>query len=75
MYSFQRRNLRILLVESFEHDSGRTLVHAEYGYPKGLQTKTVKEEIRRYSSEYDARLSAHTIDLVVNLTAQPENRR
>jgi hypothetical protein len=34
---------------------------------KDLQTPTVKVEIRRYSSQYSARLSAHPNDLVVNL--------
>jgi hypothetical protein len=37
-------------MESLSHDSGRTLVRAEYGYPKGSPKPTVKEEIRRYSS-------------------------
>jgi predicted kinase len=40
-----------------------------------LQTPTVKEEIRRYSSQYSARLSAHPIDLRVNLIELPDNRR
>jgi hypothetical protein len=30
-----------------------------------LQIPTVKEEIRRYSSQYSARLSAHPNDLIV----------
>jgi hypothetical protein len=32
-----------------------------------LKTPTVKEETRHYSSEYSARLSVHSKDLVVNL--------
>jgi hypothetical protein len=32
-----------------------------------LQIRTVKEEIRRYNSQYSARLSAHPNDLIVNL--------
>jgi hypothetical protein len=41
------------------HDNGRILVRAEHDYPKGSpNTKTVKEEIRRYSSQYSARISA-----------------
>jgi hypothetical protein len=40
---------------------------------RDLQIPTVKEEIRRYSSQYSARLSTH--DLIVNLTELPENRR
>jgi hypothetical protein len=39
------------------------------------QTPTVKEEIRHCSSQYSARLSVHPNDLVVNLMAQPDNRR
>jgi hypothetical protein len=42
---------------------------------RDLQTPTVKEEIRRYSSQYSARLSAHPNGLVVNLIEQPDNRR
>jgi hypothetical protein len=34
---------------------------------RDLQMPTVKEEIRRYSSQYSARLSAHPNGLVVNL--------
>jgi hypothetical protein len=42
---------------------------------RDLQTPTVKEEIRRYSSQYRARLSSHPNGLVVNLMVQPDNRR
>jgi hypothetical protein len=42
---------------------------------RDLQTPAVKEEIRCYSSQYSARLSAHPNVLVVNLMAQPDNRR
>jgi hypothetical protein len=35
-----------------------------------LQIATVKEEIRRYSSQCSARLSAHPDDLVVNIVTQ-----
>jgi hypothetical protein len=37
---------------------------------RDLQTPTVKEEIRRYSSQY----SAHPNGLVVNLKEQPDNK-
>jgi hypothetical protein len=40
-----------------------------------LQTPTVKEEIRCYSSQYSVRLSAHPNDLVVNFTAQPDKKK
>jgi hypothetical protein len=42
---------------------------------RDLQTSTVKEEIRHYGSQYSARLNVHPNDLVVNLMAQPDNRR
>jgi hypothetical protein len=42
---------------------------------RDLQTPTVKGEIRHYSFQYRARLSVHPNDLVVNLMAQPDNRR
>jgi hypothetical protein len=35
---------------------------------------TVKEEIRRYSSLYSGRLSAHPNDLIVNFIELPDNR-
>jgi hypothetical protein len=42
---------------------------------RALQTPTVKEEIRRYSSQYSARLSAHPNGLVLNLMELPNNNR
>jgi hypothetical protein len=42
---------------------------------RDLQIPTVKEEIRRYSSQYSARLSAHPNHQIVNLIELPENRR
>jgi hypothetical protein len=39
-----------------------------------VQTPTVKEEIRRYSSQYSARLSAHPNGLTVNLMELPDNK-
>jgi hypothetical protein len=42
---------------------------------KVLQTRTIKEEILHYSSQYRARLSAHPNGLVVNLMELPDNRR
>jgi hypothetical protein len=40
-----------------------------------LQTPGGKEEIRRYSSQYSARLTAHSNDLTVNIVELPDNRR
>jgi hypothetical protein len=42
---------------------------------RDLRIPTVKEEIRRYSSQYNARLSIHPNDLRVNLIELPDNRR
>jgi hypothetical protein len=42
---------------------------------KDLHISTVKEEIRRYSSHYGARLRTHPNNLVVNLLGLPDNRR
>jgi hypothetical protein len=42
---------------------------------RDLQIPTVKEEIRRYSSQCSARLSAHPNGLTVNLIELPDNRR
>jgi hypothetical protein len=41
---------------------------------RGLQTPKVKDEIRRYSSQYSARVSTHTNGIVVNLIELPDNR-
>jgi hypothetical protein len=41
---------------------------------RDLHTQTV-EEIRHYSSQYNARLSTHPNSLLVNLTAHPKNNR
>jgi hypothetical protein len=43
---------------------------------RDLQTPIVKEKILRYSSsQYSARFSEHQHSLVVNLMAQPDNKR
>jgi hypothetical protein len=42
---------------------------------RDLQIPTVKEEIRRCSSQYSARFSAHPNGLIVNLMVLPDNRR
>jgi hypothetical protein len=57
-------------MQCLAHDSGRALVRAEYGYPKGSPNTNITGEIRRYSSQY----SAHPNGLVVNLMEQPDNK-
>jgi hypothetical protein len=74
-FHFQHRNSGTFPVESLAHDSGRTLAVPNMVIRRDLQIPTVKEEIRRYSSQYSARLSAHPNDLIVNLIALPDNRR
>jgi hypothetical protein len=41
---------------------------------RDLQIPTVKEEIRRYSSQYSARLNAHPNGLIVNLIELSDNK-
>jgi hypothetical protein len=70
----------IEIPERFQSKALRMIVDASW-YVRNtvirmdLQTPTVNEEIRRYSSQYSARLSAHPNYLVVNLIELPENRR
>jgi carbonic anhydrase len=68
------------ILERFQPKALRMIVDAPCYVPntvirRDLQIPTVKEEIRRYSSQYSARLSAHTNGLIVNLIELPDNRR
>jgi hypothetical protein len=70
----------IEILEHFQSKALRMIVDAPWYVPntvirRNLQTPTVKEEIHRYSSQYSARLSAHTNDLMVNLIELSEIRR
>jgi hypothetical protein len=68
----------IEILQRFQSKALSMIVDAPLYVPvirRDLQTPTVKEEIRRYSSQYSARLSAHPKDLVVNLMEQPDNSR
>jgi hypothetical protein len=67
-------------VERFQTKALRMIVDAPWYVPntvirRDLKILTVKEENRRYSSQYSARLSAHPNDLIVNLIELPDNRR
>jgi hypothetical protein len=67
------------ILERFQWKALRMIVGAPWYVPntvirRDLQTPTVKEEIRRYSSQYSARLSAHPNGLVVNLMEQADNK-
>jgi hypothetical protein len=70
----------IEILERFQSMALRMIEDAPWYVPntvirKDLQIPTVKEEIRCYSSQYSARLSAHPNDLIVNLIELPDNRR
>jgi hypothetical protein len=70
----------IEILERFQSKALRMIVDAPWYVSntlirRNLQIPTVTEEIRRYSSQYSARLSAHPNDLIVNLMELPENRR
>jgi hypothetical protein len=58
----------------------RKIVDAPWYVPNTViwsdpKTPTVKKEILHDSSQYSSRLSVHSNDLVVDLIAQPDNRR
>jgi hypothetical protein len=66
-------------IQQFQSKDLRLIVDAPWYVPnkviqRDLQTSTVKEEIRRYSSQYSARLGAHPNGLVVNVMEQPDNK-
>jgi hypothetical protein len=70
----------IEILECFQSKALRMIVDAPWYVPNmvirwDLQISTVKEEIRRCSSQYSAHLSAHPNDLIVNLIELPDNRR
>jgi hypothetical protein len=70
----------IEILERFQSKTLRMIVDAPWYLPntvirRDFQTPKVKEEIRRYSSQYSDRLSAHPNGLVLNLMELPDNRR
>jgi hypothetical protein len=73
-------HFKVEILERFQSKALLMIVDAPWYVPNTairmeLQIPTVKEEIRRYSSQYSARLSAHPNDLIVNLIELPDNRR
>jgi hypothetical protein len=71
-------NIEILV--RFQSKTLRMIVNAPCYVPnsvirRDLQIPTVKEEIQCYSSQYNARLSAHPNDLIANLMELADNRR
>jgi hypothetical protein len=70
----------IEILERFQLKALRMILDAPWHVPnkfirRDLQIPTVKGEIRRYISQYSARLNAHPNDLIVNLMQLPDNRR
>jgi hypothetical protein len=70
----------IAIIEHFQSKALRMIVDTPWFVPntvirRDLQIPTVKEVIRRYSSQYSARQNAHPNDLIVNLIQPPDNRR
>jgi hypothetical protein len=70
----------IEILERFQSKALLMIVNAPWYVPntvirRDLQISTVKAEIRRYSFQYSARLSAHPNDLTVNLIELPDNNR
>jgi hypothetical protein len=71
-------NSNIEIIERFQSKALCMIVDAPRYVPNTVirdhHTQTVKEEIRRYSSQCSARLSAHLNGLAVNLMARHEIR-
>jgi hypothetical protein len=70
----------IEIPERFQSKALRIIVDAPWYVPNNqirreLQMTSVKEEIRRYSSQYSARLSTHPNDQILTLMEIPGNRR
>jgi hypothetical protein len=69
-----------MIEATFQSKALRITVDAPWYVPntvirRDIQIPTVKEEIRRYSSQYSDHLSAHPNDITVNLMELPDNRR
>jgi hypothetical protein len=70
----------IEILERLKSKALRMIVDAPWYVPntvirRDLQIPTVKEEIRRYSSQYSACLSEHPNDLTAHLIELTDNRR
>jgi hypothetical protein len=65
------------ILENFQSKALHMVVDATWFVPntvirRDVQTRTSKDEIRHYSSQYSARLSAYPNDLIVNFMAQAD---
>jgi hypothetical protein len=70
----------IEILERFQSKALRMIVDEPWYVPnmviiKDFRTPRVKEEIRRYSSQYSARLRTHPNALIVNLMELIDNRQ
>jgi hypothetical protein len=70
----------IEILKRFQSKALRMIIYEPWYLPntvirRDLQTPTVKEEIRHYSSQYRALLGAHPNGLSVNLMDQLDNKR
>jgi hypothetical protein len=73
-------NSNIDILERFQSKVLRLIVNAPWYVPnsvirKDLRIPTVKEEISRFSSHYDVRISVHPIELIASLTEPPIHKR
>jgi hypothetical protein len=78
--NFENTMLSSFFLERFQSKALRMIADAPWYVPntvirRNFHTPTVKEEIRRYSSQYRARISAHPNDLIVNHLELRDNRR
>jgi hypothetical protein len=70
----------IEIMERFQSKALRIILDVPWYVPnnhirRDLQMPSLKEEIRRYSSQYSARLSAHPNDQILTLMEFQGNRR
>jgi hypothetical protein len=70
----------IEILERFQSKALRIIVDAPWCVPnnhirRDLQMTSLKDEIRRYSNQYSARLSTHPNDQILTLMELPGNRR
>jgi hypothetical protein len=73
-------NSNIEILERFQSKVLRLIVDApwyvsNFVIHNDLKIPTVKEEISRFSSHYNVRISVHPIELIASLTEPPIHRR
>jgi hypothetical protein len=72
-------NSNIEILERFQSRVLRLIVNAPWYVPnsvirKDLRIPTLKEEISRFSSHYDVRISVHPNELIASLTEPPNHK-